>query len=75
MISDEEVLAPSLNREGWGGSPFPWHPCGTRDTLSERVPALYTKAMWHPCTLKSKIPRARARMFFRDLFGNLAIFV
>jgi hypothetical protein len=20
MISDEEVLAPSLNREGWGGS-------------------------------------------------------
>ena len=21
MISDEEVLAPSLNREGWGGSP------------------------------------------------------
>ena len=79
MISDEEVLAPSLNREGWGGSPvglpFLWHPCGTRDTLSERVPALYTKAMWHPCTLKSKISRARARMFFRELFGNLVIFV
>ena len=31
-----------------------WHPCGTRDTLPKRVPALYTKAMWHPCTLELK---------------------
>ena len=43
------------------GLPFLWHPCGTRDTLPERVPALYTKGMWHPCTLKSEISRARAR--------------
>ena len=49
-----------LNREGWGGSLVPWHPCDTRDTLVRRVPALYTKAMWHPCTLKSKF-RAHAR--------------
>ena len=64
MISDEEVLTPSLNREGWGGSPagvglllgglFPWHPCGTRDTLLKRVPAQCLWAMWHPCTLNSK---------------------
>ncbi len=40
---------------GWG-----LHPCGTRDTLPKRVPALCTKAMWHPCTLKMKISRARA---------------
>ena len=52
---------PSLNREGRGGSPFLWHPCGTRDTLPRRVPALCTKAMWHPCTLNRKISRARAR--------------
>ncbi len=37
------------------------HPCGTRDTLPKRVPVLCTKAMWHPCTLKTKISRARAR--------------
>ena len=29
-----------------------WHPCGTRDTLTNRVLALCIKAMWHPCTLK-----------------------
>ena len=37
------------------------HPCGTRDTLPKRVHGLYTKAMWHPCTLKMKITRARAK--------------
>ena len=39
---------------------FRWHPCGTRDTLSERVPALCLSAMWHPCTLNSEISRVRA---------------
>ena len=38
-----------------------WHPCGTRDTLPKRVPALCLSAMWHPCTLNRKISRARAR--------------
>jgi len=61
---------PSLSREGWGGSlvwwvsswvgSLLWHPCGTRDTLKNRVHALCTKAMWHPYTLKLKISRARA---------------
>ena len=31
-----------------------WHPCGTRDTLKNRVHALCIKVMWHPCTLKSE---------------------
>ena len=39
---------------------FRWHPCGTRDTLSRRVYGLYTKAMWHPCTLNLEISRVRA---------------
>ena len=47
------INTPSLNREGWGGSP-PWHPCGTRSTLVERLQTQCLKAMWHPCTLNSK---------------------
>ena len=43
-----------------------WHPWGTRNTLLERVHGLYTKAMWHPCTLKPKITRARVRIYHKS---------
>ena len=43
-----------------------WHPRGTRDTLVRRVPALYTQAMWHPCTLKSKNSRTLHSLCVRN---------
>ena len=40
---------------------LPLHPYDTHDTLWNRVQGQYLSGFWHPCTLKAKISRARAR--------------
>ena len=62
-----------LGRVSCLGWVSPWHPCGTRDTLSRRLPALYTKAMWHPCTLNLEISRVREIIMHKPFIRLFAI--